>query len=83
MKRALWKRCASVIAGEIEGEPYAHWASTEFPVTFERVFEGKELQVELNMLEHEEEYIHIGIAVDDGGLGAYWPVSTSVIIRKP
>jgi hypothetical protein len=82
MRRAAMKRLAEEIAGEVSSRPYSHWRAQRFPVCFSRTFEGRELQVELDLLEQKEEYIHIGIAVDDGKLSAFFPASTSVIIHR-
>ena len=40
MKRALFKRCAAEIAQECEQKSYDHWLAADFPVVFERTFEG-------------------------------------------
>lgn len=81
--RALFKRCAGEIALECEQQSYDHWVAADFPVTFDREFEGKQLQVEIVLLESTPEYVHLLVSVDDGGVWAYVPPSVSTIIRKP
>jgi len=38
-------------------------------------------QVEVTLLEHTDAYVHVSVAVDDGGLTAFVPVSTSVVVH--
>ena len=80
--RALFKRCAEQIAQECEQRPYDHWVAADFPVTFDRELEGKQLQVEIVLLESTADYIHLLVSVDDGGVWAYVPPSVSTIIRR-
>jgi hypothetical protein len=45
--------------------------------------EGLEFyQVEVQLLESEPEYVHVGVAVDDGGWRAYMPRSTSFLVYR-
>ena len=81
-KRALFKRCAGEIARECEQRSYDHWVAADFPVVFERSFEGTEVQVEVELLESTPAYVHLLVSVDDGGIWAYAPPSESTIIRK-
>lgn len=40
-------------------------------------------QVEVDLLENTEEYVHVGIAIDDGHLlSSIFPLSASFIVRK-
>lgn len=82
MKRDLFKRCAGEIAQECERRSYGDWLAADFPVVFERTFEGVEVQVEIVLLESTPEYVHLLVSVDDGGVWAYAPPSQSTIIRK-
>ena len=81
-KRAFFKQCACQIAAECEQKPYEHWMAADFPITFDRDFDGQMLQVEIIQLEAHPEYVHLLVSVDDGGLSAFAPPSTSTIIRK-
>ncbi len=81
-KRDLFKRCARQIARECEQRSYDHWVGADFPVVFERSFEGTQVQVEIELLESTPEYVHVLVSVDDGGIWACAPPSESTIIRK-
>jgi hypothetical protein len=49
----------------------------------EREFNGKKYQVEVDVLENTEEYVHVSVSVDDGTLPASLsPVSSSFICTK-
>lgn len=82
-KRMFFRHCAEVIAQEVEREGYEFWKAKEERVTFERTFEGVEVQVEINKLEDKNDYVHVSILVDDGGLNAYCPPGTSVLVYNP
>jgi hypothetical protein len=46
-------------------------------------FRGKEYNVEVQILENREDYIHVGISVDDGSLPtSLHPLSESLIQKK-
>jgi DNA relaxase NicK len=50
---------------------------------YEIEFEEKRYQVEVEILENTEKYVHVGVAVDDCTLaGAIRPLSTSFIREK-
>ena len=50
---------------------------------YEIEFENKKYQVEVEILENTEKYVHVMVAVDDGSLpGAIRPLSTSFIREK-
>ena len=50
---------------------------------YETEFKNKKYQVEVEILENTEKYVHVGVAVDDGSLpGAMRPLSTSFIREK-
>ena len=54
------------------------------PQNYEVEFDGKTFQVEVQMLENTERYVHVGLTVDDGVLpSAIVPVSDSFICPKP
>lgn len=82
VKRTLLKRCAEQIASEMERQSYEHWAEQSLPISFEYTFEDQTLQVEIDVLELEPNYIHLVVSVDDGGLSALLPACTSIIINK-
>ena len=80
--KPLLKRFLREVVADYESKPYEYWETITLPITFERVFEGKEVQAEIHMLESEAEYRHISISVDEGFLFGYRPVGTSIIIQK-
>jgi len=50
---------------------------------YEVTFELKQYQVEVDILENTEAYIHLAISVDDGTLPAsIFPLTTSIICEK-
>ncbi|HVU45896.1 MAG TPA: hypothetical protein VHD85_07220 [Terracidiphilus sp.] len=50
---------------------------------YEVVLESKRYQVEVEILENTDEYIHVVISVDDGTLSAsIFPATTSIICQK-
>jgi hypothetical protein len=50
---------------------------------YEVVVDSKRFQVEVDLLENTNEYVHVAIGVDDGSLpGAISPVSKTFIQRK-
>jgi hypothetical protein len=52
------------------------------PWTFECMFEGQQLQVEVEVLEVVQEYALVSVAVDDSGLWAYWPPSITLRVNS-
>jgi hypothetical protein len=51
---------------------------------YEVIFNGKSYQVEVELLENTETYLHVGVSVDDGSIPASLrPISTSFIREKP
>ncbi|MBW8042293.1 MAG: hypothetical protein FVQ85_20155 [Planctomycetes bacterium] len=80
--KPLLKRFLQDVVADYESKPYEYWDTVTLPITFERVFEGKEVQAEIDMLESEPEYRHISISVDEGFLFGYSPLGTSIIIHK-
>lgn len=81
-KRPFLRRCLQEIVAEYESKPYEYWEIVSFPLTFERIFEDKEIQVEIDILESTPEYLHISFSVFGGWLSAYCPVGTDIIVRK-
>jgi len=51
--------------------------------TYEVEFESKKYQVEVQVLENTDSYVHVSVAVDDGHFWrAMRPLSSSFICRK-
>jgi hypothetical protein len=52
--------------------------------SYELEFEGKRYQVEVQLLENTERYVHVIVTVDDGRTPAsFHPLSSSFIREKP
>src|SRR5690348_15577967 len=50
---------------------------------YEIVFEDRDLQVEVHLLENTQDYVHVALSVDDGVLpAAIVPSTSSFIVRK-
>ena len=49
---------------------------------YEVEFEGKKFQIEVQLLENTDEYIHVCVSVDDGSLPASLSPMTASFIRK-
>jgi hypothetical protein len=50
---------------------------------YEVEFDGKRYQVEVQLLENTDQYVHVGVDVDDGSLPAsFRPLSDSFIREK-
>ena len=85
MKR--WEQWRPVLEAEIK-----RWSAFSCPQltsqladvqTYEVEFESKKYQVEVQILENTEGYVHVGVAVDDGHFWrAMHPLSSSFICRK-
>jgi hypothetical protein len=44
----------------------------------------KKYQVEIEILENREDYVHVAVSVDDGSLpSSIWPATESFIQKKP
>jgi len=50
---------------------------------YEVGFEGKKYQVEVQLLENTDEYVHVSVGVDDGSIPAsFGPLSSSFVRKK-
>ena len=71
VKKWSAKSCAELVA-ELPDEQ-----------AYEVEFEGKQYQVEIQILENTDEYVHVGVSVDDGSIPAsFSPLSKSFIREK-
>ena len=66
-----------------ESRTYDELCAAVYPVSYNSgdSARGDYWQVEVSLLEKKPEYVHIGIAVDDGGWRAFVPLSTSIIVE--
>ena len=51
-------------------------------VAYERERGASKYQVEVELLERKSEYVHVMVAVDDGGIRAFKPLSQSFIVHR-
>jgi hypothetical protein len=52
-------------------------------VAYEVVVDSKTYQVEVDLLEDTQAYLHVSVAVDDGTLpAAFTPASKSFVVKK-
>jgi hypothetical protein len=60
---------------------YSELLAIEYPHTYERGVDGAPdwYQVEVDLLEHNDDYVHVLVSVDDGGWSAFCPTSYSLI----
>jgi hypothetical protein len=68
---------------EYENKTYEYWRDQSFPIAFERAFEHRNVQVEMNILESTPRYYQIGISVDAGWRSLFYPFGKSFIVEKP
>ena len=80
-KSSLIEYIRKVVA-ELEQKPYEHWIKQKFPITYEDVLEGKEVQVQIDVLETTPEYIHLIVEASDSPLGWWIRKHVGVIIRR-
>lgn len=73
---------AREIAAAMEEKSYTYWCAQSFPQVFEREVDGQEIQVEVEHLEQNRDYIHLNVAVDDGRLSAFSPACYGAIIHR-
>jgi hypothetical protein len=82
MERPGLAALARQIADEMEKETYDYWRSQPFPLAYQRVFDGEQVQVEITLQERNKDYIQVGVTVDDGGASAYYPAGWSTVIYR-
>ncbi len=83
MDRKSLKKIAHEISDEFERLPYDHWHREDFPIVYEQCINGETVNVELELLENKDEYLHIGVGVDDGKFfNSLVPVTSSFIIYR-
>ncbi len=71
VKKWSSKSCAELVAKLRDVEAY------------ETEFEGDKYQVEVQLLESTDTYVHVGVSVDDGSIPAsFRPLSSSFIREK-
>lgn len=82
MKRSILKSYARAIAEDAETKSYDYWRSQDFPVTYEEVRNGREIQVEIVLLEDKPDYLHLHVGVSGDWLSDYIPACYGAMIRR-
>ena len=83
MKRKELKAIAKEVACELEEKPVSFWQTITFPHVYSEKRKGVPIDIELELLEDEPGYLHIGVALDDDNwLRKLAPVGTSFIVEK-
>ncbi|MGI6355461.1 MAG: hypothetical protein ACOX6W_10245 [Lentisphaeria bacterium] len=80
MKRRELKAICADLVEQFSKRPYKEWQVKDYPIDFELEVNNELIQVELNMLENNPDYIQIGVAVNDRGLSASFPVGRTFIV---
>lgn len=82
MKRKTIKNIVIEIASEYESKTYEDLLAMQYPIVFERMFDGRIIQAEINRLTVMDDYIQLGIAVSGDWLSGYIPVGYSCVIHR-
>jgi hypothetical protein len=61
---------------------YPELLAIEYPHTYERGRAGEPdaYEVEVDLLERNDKYVHISVAVSDGGISSFFPKSDSFLV---
>jgi len=83
-KREQWRPVLDAEVQRWSAKPSAQLLEELADVqAYETEFEKKSYQVEVEILENTEKYVHVSVAVDDGSFrGSISPLSTSFICEK-
>ncbi|HEY3412945.1 MAG TPA: hypothetical protein VGM51_07800 [Armatimonadota bacterium] len=76
------KELADQVVSVIEHNPNTYVTESKFPITWSEEHDGQEIDFEIDVLEQDDERIHLIVSVSDGYLSAFFPVSRSTIVRK-
>ena len=83
MRRKDLKRVLEEIVEEYKKRPYEFWESADFPITFERKAQEKEIQIEIDILESTPDYLDIDFTASSGWYSSYCPVGIGILVKKP
>jgi hypothetical protein len=83
-RRQQWRKVLDLEMHRWSTLPYAElMAQLRTVDAYEIGHDSKRYQVEIDVLENTEKYIHVAVSVDDGSLPAsLWPVTDSFILEK-
>ena len=64
-----------------EAKTYPELLAIEYPHTYERGIAGESdrYQVEIDLIERNDKYVHILVAVSNGGFSSFFPKCASVL----
>ena len=83
MKRSELREIARKVGKEQLAKGYGFWCSVGEPVTFDRIIGKTAVQIEINVVERNDEYVQIGISASDG---RFWssccPPGISFVIER-
>ena len=84
-KRAKLREALEREVEEWNQKQHAELVTLDFPVVYEKTISGvpSAYQVEVELLQKNEQYVYVAISVDDGGINAFFPPTSSLIIRAP
>ena len=85
MKRSKLKRFAEQVAQKLAHKGYEYWYTHTIgeSMLLEHEIEGQHVQVEVQVLERNEDFVQLGVAVSDAGLlSSYFPPGTTVVVRR-
>ena len=84
MDRARLRKLVSEIAADLALKSYAEWSADDFPITFERLCEGREVTIELDLLAADDTKLEVAVCASTADwFCSRFPVTTSIVIRKP
>ena len=64
-----------------KAKTYSELLAIKYPYTYERGITGEadSYEVEVDLLERNDQYVHLSVAVSNGGLSAFFPKSGSFL----
>lgn len=84
MKRSHLKRFAEQVAQDLAGKGYEYWyAHARDETVLDHEIEGQHVQVEVQVLECNADFVQLGVSVSDSGLwSSYFPPGTTVVVKR-
>lgn len=76
-------RQARSIASHIETGTYEEWAAKEYPVIYQKNFEGHQMRIDINALGYKTDQLVLHVSVDDCGILGYAPARAAAFIPRP
>lgn len=90
MHKSRLLEAAKRVAAQLEVQPYDHWVKEQFPIVYEDVLDGEEVQIEIKILSKKRDYVQLGVCVSHPattykrlfGLTINVPVCYSTVIYR-